>query len=375
MTGPGLHPIYSQDAPVYIVTGEDKFETFRRTVEQSGFVANLLERWQASGKPKEQFRIAIKPNIMTASVHEEDSPVYSDPALVEELMAIMRGQGFANFTVVESQNVYNYAYTGRTVPAVAAMCGYKGEGYAIVDLTEDTVEFNYGGALGRHVAGRAWLEADYRISFAKNKSHWQCFYTACIKNVYGCLPMWDKMRHYHGKTHGGKDIEFFQSAVLIAESIPVNFGFLDAWVSGDGLTGHVRDPRPNVTRTFLASPNIFALDWVAGEKMQIDPTQNYVIQEAMRRWGIIRITRVGNLTAWHPWKNVRPIVVVGFNVVEEFYWLSRFLSRMMASQMDPQFAPVGRGQWFFGITQAIVRVIERLMTTNTNPKKARRMPV
>jgi uncharacterized protein (DUF362 family) len=255
------------------------------------------------------------------------------------------------------------------------MCGYSGDGYRIIDLTEDTMPFDYGGVLGQHPAGRAWLEADYRISFAKNKSHWQCLYTACIKNVYGCLPMWDKMRHYHGKRRGGRDIEFFQSAVLCAEKIPVHFGLLDAWVSGDGLTGHVRDPHPNQTRTFIASDNIFALDWVVGEKMQVDPSQNYVIQEAMHRWGTIHITRVGNMTPWHPWRNVRPVVVLVFNVVEELYWFGRFLSRAVATQMDPRFPPVSRGAWFFRITQAIVRVIERLITKQTDPKKARRLPV
>lgn len=369
------HEIYSRDAVVHIVSGEEKLETFHRAVAQSGFIPHLLAHWQASGKPKDDFQIAIKPNIMTASVPHPDSAVYTNPDLVEALIKLMQAEGFSQFAVVESQNVYNYAYTGRTVPEVAAMCGYSGDGYRIVDLTEDTVPFDYGGVLGQHIAGRAWLDADYRISFAKNKSHWQCLYTACIKNVYGCLPMWDKMRHYHGKGRGGRDIEFFQAAVLIAEKIPVHFGFLDAWMSGDGLTGHVRDPHPNETRTFLASENIFALDWVAGEKMQVNPFHNYVIQEAVHRWGTIHITRAGNMTPWHPWLNVRPIVVVGFNVIEEFYHFGRFMSRAAATQMDPRFPQVARGAWFYRIAQAIVRGIERLMTKATDPKRLRRLPI
>jgi uncharacterized protein (DUF362 family) len=260
------HTIYSQDASVYIVTGDDKFDTFRRAVDQSGFIPHILDHWQASDKPKEDFQIAIKPNIMTASIHQTDSPVYTDPALVELLIQLLRQEGFARFAVVESQNVYNYAYTGRTVPAVAAMCGYSGQGYDIVDLSQDTIAFDYGGVLGNHLAGRAWAAADYRITFAKIKSHWQCYYTACLKNVYGCLPQWDKMRHYHGQTKRHQNIEFFQATILINDRLPAHFAFLDAWVSGDGLTGHVRDPHPNHTRTIFASENAYALDWVAGEK-------------------------------------------------------------------------------------------------------------
>jgi uncharacterized protein (DUF362 family) len=367
MVNAPAHPIFSQNATVYAVSGDDKFDTFHHAIEQAGFVQHVLARWQASGKSKEDFRFAIKPNIMTASIHEEDSPVYTDPTLVEDLIRLLRAEGFSRFSVVESQNVYNYAFTGRNVPAVAAMCGYSGEGYDIADLSADTVDFDYGGLLGQHPAGRAWLESDYRISFAKNKSHWQCFYTACLKNVYGCLPKWDKMRTYHGHTQQGQNIEFFQATILINDKLPPHFAFLDAWVSGDGLTGHVRDPHPNHTRTFLASENAYALDWVAGEKMHIDPKRNFVIQEAMRHWGEIEITRVGDLTPWKPWHNVRPIVVTAFDFIEERYWLSRFMSRAAATQMDPRFPPVGRFRWFFQICQLFFWLGERLLVTVIEP--------
>ncbi len=59
---------------------------------------------------------------MTASIYEKDSPVYTSPELVELLIQIMRQEGFRQFAVVEAENVYNYAYTRRSVPAVAAMC-------------------------------------------------------------------------------------------------------------------------------------------------------------------------------------------------------------------------------------------------------------
>ncbi len=365
MTYTQAHPIYSRAATVHIVRGESKLDTFRRTVDQAGFVQHVRDRWQVSGKPQAEFRIAIKPNIMTASKFEEDSPVYTDPALVETLIDKLRQAGFTQISVVESQNVYNYAYRGRSVPAVAAMCGYSANGYEIVDLTEDVVDFDYGGALGRHKAGRAWVESDYRISFAKNKTHWQCYFTACLKNVYGCLPQWDKMRHYHGKTKRGKEIEFYQATILINNVLPVHFAFLDAWTSGDGLTGHVRDPHPNHTLAFLASENAFALDWVAGELMRLAPIQNFVLREAVRVWDKPAITRVGDATPWKNWHNVRPIVVWAFDWFEERYWLGRFMSRAAATEMDPRFPAFGHFDWFFRICQATVRQGERMLVRIT----------
>ena len=214
--------------------------------------------------------------------------------------------------------------------------------------------------LGQHFVGRSWRDADYRISFAKNKTHWQCFYTGCLKNIYGCLPAWDKMKHYHGKGR-----EYYQCCILILDRFPVHFGFLDAWVSGDGFSGHVRDAKPNPTHTIMASENIFALDWVVGEKIGVNPALNYVVQEALHRWGAIHITRVGNLTEWRPWTNIRPFVVIAMDAIEEAYWLSRFFSRAFASQQDRRFPPVRRWRWLFSALQALTRLIEGVFVTKT----------
>ena len=294
--------------------------------------------------------------------------MYTDPKLVEELIAVIRGQGFEQIAVVEAENVYNYWYRGRRVAKVAEMCGYTGQGYRIASMTEEKTRLDYGGLLGEHVVGRTWLEADYRISFAKNKTHWQCYYTACLKNIYGCLPEWDKMHYYHGMRRG-KNIEFSDATIEIVDRLPVHFGFLDAWVSGDGLTGHVRDADPNHTRMIFASANIFALDWVAGEKMNLHPLDNVVIQKAVQRWGTININRVGDMTPWSGWDNVRPFVVKSLDILEEFYALSRFMSRAMAAQQDPGFKPVSRFQWFFSFTHKIVSLVDGL-TTKQVPRVA-----
>ncbi len=358
------HAVYSRDARVVLVGGTDKLEAMAAAIERSGFVEHVRARWALSGKPKEAFTIAVKPNIMTASLPENESSVYTDPALVEALIERLLGEGFTALSVVEAENVFNYSYVGRRVARVAEMCGYSGKNYRVASMTEEAVPHDYGGVLGRHVVGRTWKEADYRISFAKNKTHWQCYYTACLKNVYGCLPEWDKMHAYHGRRRG-KNIEFYEAAIEMAHDFPVHFGFLDAWVSGDGLTGHVRDPSPNHTHMLLASENIFALDWVAGEKMNVDPMTNSVIREAVAKWGPIRISRDGDMTPWPDWKNVRSIVVKVMDVTEEWYGVSRFLSRLGAAYQDPRFKPVSRFQWFFRLAHVVVRAIESLATTST----------
>ncbi|MBX7213584.1 MAG: DUF362 domain-containing protein [Thermoflexales bacterium] len=367
----GNHPIYSRDASVHLTTGLNKFDALQRAIDDSGFLNNLQAAWQASGKAKGDFVVGIKPNIMTAAFRDPNSPIYTDPELVEALIDAMRDNGFRRFAIVEAENVYNYSYQGRRVKAVAEMVGYdEAHGYQIHSLTEDKVPFDYGFELGKHFVGRAWRDCDYRISFAKNKTHWQCYYTACIKNLYGALPMWDKMKWYHGHTPDGHNIEFSDAAVLSAHHFPANFGFMDAWWSADGLTGHVRDGVPNETRTIFASSNILALDWVAGEKMGLDPMRNAVIARGVRQWGRVAITRVGDMTPWQPWLNVVPAMVEGMDIGEEWYHISAFFSHSLAEAQDPRFKPTDNGP-FFTVMHGVLASLDALTTQPAPTGEAR----
>ncbi|MFQ6088218.1 MAG: DUF362 domain-containing protein [Candidatus Methanofastidiosia archaeon] len=58
-----------------------------------------------------------------------------------------------------------------------------------MDLTKEMVPHNYIGRLKRHFVGPTWRDADFRISFAKNKIHTSCYYTLTLKNIYGVTPI------------------------------------------------------------------------------------------------------------------------------------------------------------------------------------------
>jgi len=94
------HPVYSKDAAVHVITGANKIATLDAALEASSFFRNLEVAWELSGKQRDEFAIAVKPNIMTASVHQDEPNTYTDPALVEHLFARMRERGFARFAVV-----------------------------------------------------------------------------------------------------------------------------------------------------------------------------------------------------------------------------------------------------------------------------------
>jgi uncharacterized protein (DUF362 family) len=334
------HPIYSKaPSTVHIVYRKNKRRCLELAVRRSGFINHLNSRWRESGKKKEDFRIAIKPNFMCAG-YETDVSVYTDVELVERLIEIIRAQGYRHIDVVESQMVWSLLREGRTVRKVAAMLGYSGRGYRIVDMTKKREPHDYkDDLLGHHTVGPAWRDADYRISFAKNKTHFQSFYTGCMKNVYGCLPEQDKLKVYHGHVTD-RDREYENCAIAILEAFPVHFAFLDAYFSGDGLAGLIKDPRPNETSEIICGENCYAVDWVQGEKMKLDPRKNPLIRLAEKKWGTPVIQRKGPMKPYDPWKNVPSIVSMFADLIEESYHLSRFFCFIFSYHMHKRYKPV-----------------------------------
>ena len=114
-----------------------------------------------------------------------------------------------------------------------------------------------------------------------------------MANVAGCLPRPGELRRL------GRD-QLPVACRTVLEAFPVHFGLLDAWDSLDGSGTPWSRRAPRRTRAVLASPNVFALDWLAGERMDLDPGLNPVVREGLLRWGRIRLERRGNLTPWDP---------------------------------------------------------------------------
>jgi len=361
------HQIYSKPSKVFIVKTKNKRKCLEEAVEKSGFKNHLNKKWEESGRPKGEFRIAIKPNIMTAA-YEKDISVYTDVEFVEDLIKMIRDEGYRDIKVVESRMVWSLFYEDRTVENVAKMVGYSSTGYEVVDLTDTSKnekDYDYGdNELGIHPAGPEWRDADYRISFAKNKTHFQCYYTGCMKNVYGCLPEEDKLKSYHGRK---RNREFHSCTIAVLDAFDVHFAFLDAYFSGDGLAGLIRDSNPNETNTIICGENCYAVDWVQGLKMGVGPPKNYVIRRAMERWGMIQIQGKekpnpddlptidteyeGDISPYPNWKNILPYTDTVVNLIEEFYSVSRFACYILAYRMHKDYKPVKnwtyRCSWLF----------------------------
>lgn len=341
---------------VVALKGDDKVELLDGVLEQAGFFEVLDRRLEETGKSKEDFSVVIKSNFMYMH-SKKDISTYTDPELVEHLINRIAGRGFPNIAVVEAQSTLGNYYKNREVVKVAEYVGYSTDkNYRIVDLTEEMVPYDYGGRLGRHVVGPTWRDADFRISFAKNKTHVFCHYTLTLKNIYGTLPMQNKLKEYHTKR------EYDWPTIEALKHFPVHFGLIDGIYSADGHFGVIVDPTPNHTKTMIGGENLIAVDWVGAKKMGLDPDNPRVgryLPLAVGAFGRPEINWIGDTSLYEPWENVSEVFIESLDIIEEAYAFSDLWFSGLTA-MDKYFAFRKRAVPIF-ILRAILKPFKRIL--------------
>jgi uncharacterized protein (DUF362 family) len=312
------------------IKDRDKFSALNGVLEATGFFGKLDRTCVSSGKSKEDFAVVIKPNFMF-TYSKADPSTYTDPELVEYLVDRIRERGYGNLAVAEARSTYGTFFTHRDVKTVAGYIGLTGRNYRIVDLSENLEAFHYAGKLGNHFVNREWKNADFRISFAKNKTHVYAYYTLTIKNIYGALPIENKFLEYHHR----RDI--FSTTIEFIRRFPIHFALIDAHVSADGPFGIFADKHPNRTETLIGSEDIVAADWVGAEKMGLDPMVSDYMKQAVEAFGKPEIELVGDRAIYRDWVNVwdvfPPFLFGGMD--KHYYFGNLFYS--VFSHMDPEF--------------------------------------
>lgn len=285
------------------IKGYSPLDNLKKALDLSGFWELLDSSLKTSGKPAGQFLIVIKPNFMFA-YNKKDRTTFTSPEMVKELVRLIRSseKGYSNIAVVESHSTYGEYYDKRSVREVAQYLGYdidNTSGYRVVDLTRESFTTRYlGSYLGNHRVPDTWGNADFRISFAKNKTHAYANYTLTLKNIYGALALPNKFREYHC------DRDIYHTTIEYLRACPVHFGLIDAHESADGPFGIFADPEPNLTRTIICGEDLVAVDWVGASKMGIDPMLSNYMKFAVDAFGKPEIELIGDPRPYYPWLNV-----------------------------------------------------------------------
>ena len=349
-------PKITEPTTVVVKTGDDKSRMLDEILEETGFFGILSKSLEDSGKSKEDFSVVIKPNFMYMH-SKKDISTYTDPELVEALVDRIVEQGFTNVALVEAQSTLGNYYKNREVVKVAEYIGYSTDkNYQLVDLTEEMVPYDYGGRLGDHFVGPTWRDADFRVSFAKNKTHVFSHYTLTLKNLYGTLPMQNKVKEYHSKR------EYDWPTIETMRHFPVHFGLIDGIYSADGHFGVIVDPEPNHTKTIIGGESLIAVDWVGAKKMGLDPDDPKIgrfLPLAVEAFGKPeKINWVGDQSVYDPWVNVSEIFIQSLDLIEEAYAFSDWWFSALTA-MDEYF-PFKKKALVIKIFRQILRPIKRI---------------
>jgi uncharacterized protein (DUF362 family) len=331
-----------ETAHVVVIKSPDRFEALDQVLLEAGFFQLLDETWRASAMAKEDFSILIKPNF-SFMYSLTDLSTFTDPHLVEYLVHQIRQKGYTNVSVVEAQSTYSVFFTNRDVPTLAKYIGLAGNDYNIIDLSEAGPRDPRGledSGIRTHLEEEvhpAWRNADFRISFAKNKTHAYAFYSLTMKNIYGALPRKNKFKEYHCNRKEFGEYPIYTPTIDFLEKYPVHFGLIDAYFSADGAFGVFADKEPNYTSTIIGGDNLVAVDWVAASKMGLDPMISTYMDLAIRKFGKPSIKLTGDHSLYPHWRNVPPLVTKFATSLIDRDYITGGQFYAMFSTMDPFF--------------------------------------
>ncbi len=314
----------------------DRFGLLEAALTQSGFWADLARARRKAKRRPDEFQILIKPDM---GFFKKGSATGTDPILVEYLVDLLYGRGYTSVVIGEGRDSFDLWLENRDVLVLADLVGYRfttesGNFYDVVDLGEDLVEvpFPAGSVLHGSSLARAWVDANYRICFAKNKTDEENFYALCLHTIAGALPLRDKDYHYHNRLA----IQDVIGDLLL--QTPVHFALIDAFTSSHGSAGS-RLERAVDTHTIIASSDPLLADWAGATKMGLDPFSSSLNAAVLRRVGLPLNHQIkGDLAPYTGWINVHPLMVKSVQSRNEWMEINR-LTKPWLQRVDQELFP------------------------------------
>lgn len=261
-------------------TVDEKLSLFRGLLEETHLKEQLEERARALDKPLTELRVAIKPAFMLG-YHRRDRSMITDRQLLEELAHYMRACGCKDVAVVEGRNIYDQFYGNRSVQEVARYFDISSPHFRVVDLSDEQIPHAYFRGMGQYTVGRTWKDADFRISFAKMKSHPVELVHLTIGNLEGIGARCDQF------LFAERQADRETATMMLLDEFPPHLSMIDAYEqAADGLVGVMGCPRPATPLRFYAGTDALAVDMVAMRHMGMaDPRESSTLRAACHWFG------------------------------------------------------------------------------------------
>lgn len=207
-------------------------------------------------------KVLVKPNMLSANAPEK--AVTTHPEVLRAFIRLCRAGGASLISVGDSPGWQSGNMVG-DASGLRAVTREEGAQWAnfqdsvMVDLPE-------GSLLKRIPIARAVIEADVLVSLPKLKTHQLIYFTGASKNLLGVVPGLSKSQ-FHLRFPDRR--QFSEALVDIALAAKPAFALMDAVVGMEGHGPGNGDPR--AVGLILASPDIYALDWIAASIIGYDP--------------------------------------------------------------------------------------------------------
>jgi uncharacterized protein (DUF362 family) len=222
--------------------------------------------------------VAIKPTFMLGYDRNDRSHI-TDPDLLDELARMLREAGVDDVSVIESENIYDNFYANRSVANVARYLGYGSDAYRLVDASSDQVVHSYSRGLAQTTIARTWRDADFRISFAKMRSH---PIELAYLSVANCEWIGGRCDHY---LFCERQAQRQTAIMMLLADFPPDFALIDACDSAaDGIIGAMGCPRPRTPHRLYAGDDALAVDLVAMRHMGVTETRADSVLRAAVYW-------------------------------------------------------------------------------------------
>jgi uncharacterized protein (DUF362 family) len=260
-------------------TADEKLSLFRELLEET-LKEQLEERGRTLDKPLTELRVAIKPAFMLG-YHRRDRSMITDSQLLDELARYVRACGCEDVALVEGRNIYDQFYGNRSVQDVARYFDISSPHFRVVDLSEEQIPHSYFRGMGQYTVGQTWKDADFRISFAKMKSHPVELAHLTIGNLEGIGARCDQF------LFAERQADRETATMMLMDEFPPHFSMIDAYEqAADGLVGVMGCPRPATPLRFYAGTDALAVDMVAIRHMGMaDPRESSTLRAACHWFG------------------------------------------------------------------------------------------
>ena len=261
-------------------TVDEKLSLFRGLLEDTQLKEQLEERARVLDKPITELRVAIKAAFMLG-YHHRDLSMITDRELLDELSRYLRTCGCKDVAVVEGRNLYDQFYGKRSVQEVARYFDISSPHFRVVDLSEEQVAHSYFRGMAQYSVGQTWKDADFRISFAKMKSHPVELAHLTIGNLEGIGARCDQF------LFAERQADRETATMMMLDEFPPHFSMIDAYeLAADGLVGVMGCPRPVTPLRFYAGADALAVDMVAMRHMGMaDPRESSTLRAACHWFG------------------------------------------------------------------------------------------